>query len=149
MVHHRVKKNNNGLAAGRDRGAVPVHEELAALQDLGPKCRYALTAGPMPILAAPIVMQLIEQNEKIEAENERRAAANMPLKRYLDPKDPQLDEALAKGILKCHLDTMLKDGISDIERAMDGMKPLIGKRSPKSAREQAKADRLARRYMRR
>lgn len=149
MVHHTVKKNNNGIAGGTGTGFAPIDEELAALQDLGPKCRHLLTHGPMPVLATPIVLQIIQQNDKIEAENERRAQANMPLRPYLDPKDPRLDDFLAQQLLKFHLDTMMKDGAATIDRAMDGLKPLVGKRSPKSAREQAKSDRLARRYMRR
>lgn len=147
---HLVKKNNNGRAAGVNTGFASIDEEFAALEDLGPKCRHALTAGPMPVLASKIVEQIIDYNDQVEAENEQLAAQGLqPRRRYLDPKDPQLDEALAKGVLQCHLETMLKDGISDLERATSGMKPLIGKRSPKSAREQAKAERLARRYMRR
>ena len=147
-MHHRVKKNSNGIAAahsGRNGFAV-VDQEFAALDDCGPLVRRVLTEGPMPILAVPVVAQIIAKNDEIEKKNEEREQQGLLPLPYLDLHDPRLDKFLAEQLLNFHLDLM-KDSTPD--RAADGLKPLVGTRSAKSAREQAKSERLARRYMRR
>lgn len=142
------QQNSNALSEnnpGRVEG-VPVELELAALDDLGPKARYAVCNGPLPVLAYSVVIQLIEHNNKIKTKNEQLEAAGLPLRPYLDAKDPALDEALAKGIMQNNLNLLATE--RSIEDSLAGLRPMRGKPSAKSAREQLRTDRLSRRAMR-
>lgn len=139
------RRGSNGVAAP-NAGAVAGVLELAALDDAGPALRSAIYNSPLPVLAYPVVAQIIEFNDKIEKENEERAAKGWPLRPYLDLRDPVLDLRLAQAVLDHAFTSLLTDTPED--RARMGMKMLKGRMSPRTARENAKADRLARRFRR-
>lgn len=135
--------SNSGVGTpGRHESVLGVLE-MAALEDLGPKTRYALANAPLKILATSIVSQIIDINNKIEAENAEREARELPLRPYVDPKDPALDARLAQGVVSNQFELLHRD--RSIDEAMAGVVPLRAKPNPKSAREQIKAARLARR----
>lgn len=135
--------SNSGIGTPGQHALVPGHLEMAALEDLGPRTRYALANAPLKVLAYSIVSQIIDFNDRVHAENERRAAAGLAPKPYLDPKSPDLDDRLARGVVSNQLDLLQQD--RSIEDAIAGVTPLNRQPSPKSAREQRKAERLARR----
>jgi len=134
-----VRRGSNGIAApASHRGAVLTELELAALEDLGPLTRRAICYAALPTLAYSIVSQIIEFNDKIEAENLARAERGEQLKPYLDPKEPQLDLNLAKGIFQHNAQLILIDGTKD--GAVDSMKILTPKLSARTARERRKTE---------
>lgn len=133
------RQSQPGVNAG-----VPAVLELAALDDLGPLTRAAICNAPLGVLAYSIVSQVVGVNDKIHAENIQRAALDMPLRPYLDPKDPRLDFNLAKGVKQHQFNLLAADRTP--EDAQMGLVPLRGRPSPKSMREQRKAMRGTRRW---
>lgn len=136
--------SNSGIGTPGAHALVLGEEEVAAMEDLGPKTRHAIDNAPLKMLATSIVSQVIDINDKIYEENQQRAQQGLPQRRYLDPKDPQLDENLARGVISYNLDLLQRD--RSIGDAMAGVIPLHGRPSPKSIREQRKAMRGARRW---
>lgn len=132
-----MRRGSNGVAPGRI-DAVPTELELAALDDLGPQCRRIIDEGPLPTLAYSIISQVIEYNEKVEAENEKRARMGLPLQPYLDPREPRFDAMLATGVLEYSLKLMLEDRTP--EHAEMGLSPLKPKMSARTARERRKTE---------
>lgn len=136
---HKLKKNNNGIGVPAGfRAAVPIDLEMAALEDLGPMARSAICASALPTLSYSIVSQVIAYNEKIEAENEQRVAHGLHPKPYLDPKQPELDLSLAKGIFQHTAQLILKDGTE--EGARESLKVLEARPSARSARERRRTE---------
>lgn len=136
-------QNSNAInQPGRSAG-VPAVLEMAALDDLGPKTRWAIRNSPLPILAYSITAQIIELNDKIESENAERADRGLPLRPYADPKDPRLDERLAQGVMQTQAQLLLDDGVQ-IQDVQSGMKPLISRPSPKTMRERRRSARRIR-----
>ena len=125
------------------QGAVPAHIEMAALEDLGPRARYALLNMPLPILAAPIISQIVEHNDKIEAENNKRFDLDLPQMPYLDPKHPAVDQKIAQSIVDMACGLLRLDSVPEID-VKASLRPLIGRPSPKSLREQRRARRKVR-----
>src|ERR1700752_453995 len=119
MAH--IRSSNGAATLGR-QGRVPAVLEMAALDDLGPRARSVIIYGPMPLLAYPVVAQIVERNKQIEQENIRRELANMPPRPYLDPKEPNLDARISQDLADENLPVMLKD--RDPEFCQQGMKPL-------------------------
>lgn len=124
---------------------VPTELELAALDDLGPLTRSAIQNAPLGTLAYSIVSQVVDLNEKIEAENVERAARDVPLRPYLDPRDPNLDARLAQGVVGYNYQLLISDNV-DPDAARSGVVPLRSQPSPRSVREQRRAMRGARRW---
>jgi hypothetical protein len=139
----RKRGSNAARQPGRNEG-VPVEIEMAALDDLGPRARAAICNAPLGTLAVSIVSQVVDVNNKIEAENEQRAAAGLQLRPYLDPKEPRLDANLAAGITDYNFRLLCID--RPVEDARSGVIPLRPRPSPHSVREQRKAMRGARRW---
>lgn len=135
--------SNTGNHAGIT-GAVPSVFDLAALEDLGPRVRAVIVNAPIKMLAYPILKQIMDRNTVIEKENEQSAKFGGVQRPYLDPMDPQLDDFLAKQLLKFNFDLLLKD--RELEFATAGVIPLRPRPSPKSIREQRRAMRGARRW---
>jgi hypothetical protein len=136
-------QNSNAInQPGRSAG-VPAVLEMAALDDLGPATRWAIRNSPLPILAYSITSQIVELNDKIEGENEVRAARGLPLRPYADPKDPRLDERLAQGVLQTQAKLLLDEGVQ-IQDVQAGMKPLVSRPSPKTLRERRRTQRRIR-----
>lgn len=138
-----------GSNAARQPGVtdrVPAVIEMAALEDLGPKTRYVICNSPLGMLATAIVDQVTNKNDEIEKENEQRAAQGLPQRPYIDPKDPSVDHFLAKQILEHNFELISKDRSFADARA--GLTPMTGRQSPKSLREQRRAERASRRMMR-
>lgn len=134
----RVKRGSNGANIPGRKGPALGSHEMAALDDLGPMTRKVLVDGPLSILASSIVSQIIEYNDKIEAENLELQKQGKPLKSYLDPKHPALDRKLAEGALALHVQMIATD--RSIEDAKIGLKPLVPKLSARSARERRKTE---------
>jgi hypothetical protein len=116
-----IRSSNGANHLGRT-GRVPAVLELAALDDLGPQARSVIVYGPIPLLAYPVMVQIMDRNEAIEQENIRREFAGLPLRQYLNPKEPALDALIAKALADQSLTVMLKD--REMDFALQGMKPL-------------------------
>lgn len=141
MVVRRLN-NGRGVPAGT-LGGVPELLELAALEDLGPLTRRAICESPLPTLAYSIVSQVIEINDKIEAENMQRAERDLPQLKYVDPKEPELDRRLAIGVVENNFKMIAGDvelGDRAVEWAKMGARPLVGIPSAKTARERRKTE---------
>lgn len=138
----RKRGSNAVRQPGRNEG-VPVELELAALDDLGPRARSAVCNAPLGVLAFSIVSQIVDMNDKIEAENNERASKGLPLRQYLDPKHPDLDARLANGVISNQVE-LLRTERSNID-ATAGVRPLRARPSAKSVREQRRSDRASRR----
>lgn len=140
-----VRRLNNGRAAPADRTiAVPEVLELAALEDLGPLTRRAICESALPTLAYSIVAQIIDVNEKIEAENVEREKRGEPLRGYIDPKHPELDRRFAVGVVENNFKLIAGDvallGDRSVEWATMGIKPLVARPSAKTHRERRKTE---------
>ena len=138
-----MRRGSNGANVPADRHArVSGVLEMAALDDLGPLTRRAICESPLPTLACTIVSQIIELNDKIEAENKLRAERDMPQRAYVDPKHPDLDRRLAAGVFQNNYMIILND--PELEHAEDharmGIKPLVPKLSAKTARERRRTE---------
>lgn len=138
MVVRRLG-SNSGNAPGQHKLVLGI-QEMAALEDLGPKTRHALTNAPLKIHAVSIVSQIIDVNDQIEAENHKRAAAGQPQRPYLDPKNPDLDARLANGVLQHNVELLSAD--RGIEEAIRGVRPLKARYNPKTERDQRKLRRV-------
>lgn len=136
-------RGSNAINQPGRNAAIPAVLEMAALDDLGPKTRWAIRNGPLEILAYSITSQIVELNDKIELENQERAAAGRPLRPYADPKDPALDARLAQGVLSQQYQLLVGDGIAS-QDALDGCRPLQSKPSPKTMRERRRTERRIR-----
>lgn len=134
---------SNGINQPGRSARVPAVLEMAALDDLGPATRWAIRNSPLPILAYSITSQIIELNDKIELENEQRAAAGRPLRPYADPKSPDLDQRLANGVMQTQAKLMLDEGVQ-LQDVQSGMKPLVSKPSAKTLRERRRTQRRIR-----
>jgi hypothetical protein len=137
-----LKRGSNAARQPGPSMRVSGVEEMAAMMDLGPKTRFAISNAPLSVLATPIVMQIIARNDTIEEENKVRLELGMPMLRYLDPQHPQIDEALARGVLEHQLGLLMTE--RSIEDALAGVKPLRARPSPRSVREQRQARRRIR-----
>lgn len=142
----RRRGNNSigmkGLPADR-KALVLEHEEMAALDDLGPLARRALQNGALNMLAVTAVSQIIELNDKIEARNHELAALGKPLLAYIDPKEPELDRKLAHAVIENNFSLIANDlelGDNALEWAKMSVKPLIGRPSAKTMRERRKTE---------
>lgn len=131
--------NGGGNHPGRN-DRVPAVLDFASLDDLGPQARAVIVNGPLPTLAYPIVKQIVDKNDAIEKENEKRAELGLPLKPYLDPKDPNFDNFLASNLVQHNVKLLLED--RDPEFAHAGIIPLRGRYNPKTEREQRKVRRV-------
>lgn len=138
------RRGSNAISQPGRNELIPVEHELAALDDLGPKTRYAIVNAPLSVLAVSIVSQIIDVNDKIEADNHKRAEQGLPLRSYLDPRHPDLDERLANGVVRTQFELLNTE--RQIEDAAAGCRPLVGRMSPRTAREQNRAMRGARRW---
>lgn len=127
------------------QGAIPVDIEMAALDDLGPRARGALLNLPLPILAAPIIAQIVEHNDKIEKENERRLTEGLllPQMPYIDPKHPMVDQKIAQSLVDMACGLLRLDHVAEID-VKASLRPLVGIPSAKSIREQRRAMRSVR-----
>lgn len=138
MQQLRVRRGSNGANVPGRVEAVLAEHEMAALDDLGPMCRHVLVNGPLSVLAVSIVSQIVEYNDKLEAENAEREKQGLPPKRYLDPKAQELDRKLAQGALQLQVNLMASDRA--IEDAKMGLKPLVARPSAITHRERRKTE---------
>lgn len=137
--------SNSGVGTPGRHALVPGHFELAAMEDLGPETRAALDYAPLKILATSIVSQIVDINDKVYQENLKLAEQGLPQRPYLDPKHPDLDRRLARGIVSNQVELLHQD--RSIDDALAGAIPLRARLpSPKSVREQRRAMRGARRW---
>lgn len=136
-------QNSNAINQPAPTRGVATVLEMAALDDLGPRTRWAILNSPLPLLAYSITAQIVELNDKIELENEQRVARGLPQRPYADPNDPALDERLARGILATQYNMLLSDGVQS-QDAQAAIKPLVGKPSPKTMRERRRTERRIR-----
>lgn len=144
-IKRRRGNNSVGLKgiAVEKRALVLEHEEMAALDDLGPLTRRALQNGALNMLAVTAVSQIIEINDKIEARNRELEAAGKPLLKYVDPKEPELDRRLAQAVIENNFTLIANDtelGDNALDWAKMSVKPLIGRPSAKTARERRKTE---------
>lgn len=119
------------------------HEEMAALDDLGPLARRAICNAALNMLAVTAVSQIIELNDKIEAENVEREKAGKPLRPYIDPKEPELDRRLAQAVIENNFALIANDielGDNALDWAKMSVKPLMARPSAKTARERRKTE---------
>lgn len=140
-----MSRSNAGRQPGL-QGAVPVEFELAALDDLGPRTKFAIVNSPLNTLAYAVIDQVIRKNDEIEAENEHRAAQGLPLRPYVDPKDPRLDALFAQHVVNDQFKLLQQE--RGVVEARAGITPMNGRQSAKSLREQRRAERASRRMMR-
>lgn len=135
-----IKRGSNTGHHPGTNGRVPAVFDFASLDDLGPQTRAVIVNAPLPVLAYPVLKQIIDRNDTIEKENEQREAAGLALRPYLDPQDPRLDGFMAQQILQYNVELMCKD--REREFAEDGIVPLRGRYNPKTEREQRKLRRI-------
>jgi hypothetical protein len=140
MSRHRKSNSSMGPQfSGTVLGVV----EMAALEDLGPRTVHALKNLPLPMLAAPIVQQIVDYNEKIEAENNRRFELDVPQLPYIDPKNPEVDQKIAQSLVDMTCGLLRLDKIEEVD-VKASLRPLVGRPSPRSLREQRRAQRKVR-----
>lgn len=135
-----LKRGSNGAAHPGQNGRIPTVLDLAALDDLGPQARAALVNAPLPILAYPVLKQVMDRNELIEQENIERAERGEKQKPYLDPNDARLDAFLADNILQYNVELLMKD--RGREFATAGVVPLKARYNPKTERDQRRLRRV-------
>lgn len=140
------------MSARQSNASLPGYEtevpgviEMAALEDLGPRTIFTLKNMPLPMLAAGVISQIVEFNDKIEAENRRRVDEQLDLPQlpYLDPKDPQVDRRIAQSLVAQCATHLRRDNVLEVD-VQKAFLPLTGKPSPKSIREQRRAMRSSR-----
>lgn len=138
------RRGDNGNGSPRAFTALVLeHEEMAALDDLGPLTRRAICESPLNFLAVTIVSQIIKINDKIEIENMERAVDGRPLRAYIDPKHPDLDQRLAIGVVENGFTAIANDeelGDRALEWARMGVKTLVARPTAKTARERRKTE---------
>lgn len=140
MSRHRT---SNSTMGPQFSGKVPGVLEMAALEDLGPRAVHALKNLPLPILASPIIQQIVDYNEKIEAENNRRFELDVPQLPYIDPKNPEVDQKIAQSLVDMTCGLLRLDKIEEVD-VKASLRPLVGRPSPRSLREQRRAQRKVR-----
>lgn len=142
-IRRRRGDNGNGTPRTTFTALALEHEEMAALDDLGPRTRRAICESPLNFLAVTIVSQIIEINDKIEAENEQRQKRGEPLRPYVDPKNPDLDQRLAIGVVESGFTAIANDeelGDRALECARMGIKTLVARPTARTARERRKTE---------
>ena len=103
-------------------------DEMAALDQLGPLTRQAIYNSPIRYAATPVLQQVRDYEKELQA----KAPPNFVVR--LDPKDPRLDAALAKGLIQRSIEIVMKDRSEQDAKA--GVVPLVPKIGVKSIREQ-------------
>jgi hypothetical protein len=120
-----------------------VEDEMAALERLGPLTRRAIYEAPVRYAALGIIGQ-------IEAEQERQRALYPEHVRgriVIDPKRPDLDRSLARGIAIESRKTIMRDR-SEAD-ALLGVKPIVPRRGAAADLKVLRSERAAERRMRR
>lgn len=142
MSRHRT---SNSTMGPQFSGRVPGVLEMAALEDLGPRAVHALKNLPLPILATPIIQQIVEFNDKTEKENQRRLDEGLLLPQlpYIDPKNPEVDQKIAQSLVDMTCGLLRLDKIEEVD-VKASLRPLVGRPSPRSLREQRRAQRKVR-----
>jgi hypothetical protein len=105
-------------------------DEMNALDQLGPLARQVIYDSPIRYSAGAVLKQLrdYEESERQKLPPEIRHLV------HLNPRDPKIDAAIAKGLVDDSIKTMLKDRSE--QDAMLGVKPLVPKIGVKTMREQ-------------
>lgn len=118
-------------------------DEMAALEQLGPLTRRAIYESPVRYCASGILKQ-IEGAE--EAERKKYPEHMRHMVRF-DPKNPQLDQHLAHGLIIESAKTLRKD--RDEVDAILGIKPIVPKRNTVTDLRIVRAERVSARRFRR
>lgn len=113
-------------------------DEMDALDQLGPMARQVIYDAPIRYSAGAVLKQLRDYEE---SERQKMPPEIRHLVR-LDPRDPRIDAAIAKGLVEDSIKTILKDRSE--QDAKSGVMPLIPKVSVKSIREQRRSLRKVR-----
>lgn len=114
------------------------HDEMAALDALGPLTRAAICNCPVQYSAAAVLKQIHDY----EAELRLKYPEHVRHLLHIDPKDPKLDHNVARGV---GLDALkvLKLDRDEID-AEAGIIPLVPKIGVRSLREQRRSTRKIR-----
>lgn len=140
-----MRKTNDG------RHVIPTvvgttDDEMAALEKLGPLTRRAIYESPIRYAAIGILGQ-------IEAEQERlrlKYPEHLRHRVVVDPKDPRLDQSIARGLVIESAKTISLD--RSREDAILAVKPIVPRRGSaldlKVLRQERAAERRMRRFCR-
>lgn len=102
-------------------------EEFDAFDQLGPGLKQALRDGPIKCSSIAILQQIADKNREIELQNVDRERMGWPPRPLLDPKNPELDAFLVRGLVELNVKTISLD--RHIDDALLSVKPLRAKRT--------------------
>jgi hypothetical protein len=124
-----IKRGDNAKGFAVAIVAIDLGEEMAALESLGRATRQAILDAPIKFSAATVLEEIARQEDILQLK------MGHPVK--LDPTLPDLDRFLASEVMRMSITIVAQD--RSREDAMDSIRPLRGKPSPRSAREQRRA----------
>jgi hypothetical protein len=128
------KRGDNQKGFNVSSVAVRIDDEMEALESLGRATRQAILDAPIKFSAATVMMEIARQERELSVKYGREVT--------LDPTMPDLDRFLASEIMRKSMMIVAQDRSK--EDAMGSIRPLRGKPSPKSVREQRRAMRRVR-----
>jgi hypothetical protein len=130
----RPKRGDNQKGFNVSSVAVRIDDEMEALESLGRATRQAILDAPIKFSAATVMMEIARQERELTIKYGREVT--------LDPTMPDLDRFLASEVMRKSILIVAQD--RSREDAMSSIRPLRGKPSPKSVREQRRAMRRIR-----
>lgn len=130
----KPKRGDNQKGFNVSSVAVRIDEEMEALESLGRATRQAILDAPIKFSAATVMMEIARQERELSVKYGREVT--------LDPTMPDLDRFLASEVMRKSILIVAQD--RSREDAMSSIRPLRGKPSPKSVREQRRAMRRIR-----
>jgi hypothetical protein len=128
------KRGDNQKGFNVSSVAVRIDDEMEALESLGRATRQAILDAPIKFSAATVMMEISRQERELTIKYGREV--------QLDPTMPDLDRFLASEVMRKSILIVAQD--RSREDAMSSIRPLRGKPSPKSVREQRRAMRRVR-----
>lgn len=129
-----IKRGDNAKGFAVNIVAVSIGDEMAALENLGRATRQAILDCPIKYSAASVLKEVERQEKELKI----RMGPHV----QLDPKLPDLDRFLAREVMRQSIVIVAQDRSQ--QDALDSVRPLRGKPSPKSIREQRRAMRRIR-----
>lgn len=125
----KPKRGDNAKGFKVGHVAVSIDQEMEALEKLGRATRQAIVNAPVKFSALTVILEIERQEGVLSAQ------AGYPVK--LDPTIHDLDLFLAREVMMKSAQIVALDRSK--EDALASIRPLLGKPSPKSVREQRKA----------
>lgn len=129
-----LKRGNNSSGFATTRIIISLNEELEALEKVGRATRQAILDCPVEFSAITILQEIERQEGVLSAQS------GQPIK--LDPRLPDIDRFIAREIMLKAVAIIAVD--RSRQDALDSIRPLRGKPSAKSVREQRRAMRRVR-----